>query len=243
MKLRTLIIDDEPIALEKLKKYVLNTPDLILAEACDNGFDALAYLSENEVDLIITDINMPDLNGLDFIKSLREKPQVIITTAYSDYAVDGFKVSATGFLLKPYDYPDFCRAVNRAVAVAENSEAKIAEKSTDLSIFVKTEHRYVRISLDDILYIKGYGEYLQIFTEDRKAPLVTLSSFAAIKEKLTDNFLHVHRSYIANMNKIASVERGRIIIDDETEIPVGDSFKANLLRYISTNVIGGASTH
>ncbi len=236
MKLKTLIIDDEPIALEKLRSYVEKTPFLSVAAACENGFEAMDYISSNPVDLIITDINMPDLNGMDFIKTLSNPPMVIFTTAYGEYAVDSYKVSAVDYLLKPYSFVDFQQAANKA---RDLFLSRLSDTSAHPdSLFIKVDYRYIRVNLSDISYIKGYGEYLQIFLTDQGNPLVTLSSFAAIKEKLSGSFLQVHRSYIVNMDNADMIERNRIIIGKDTFIPVGDSYRAAFLSYLTTHSVG-----
>lgn len=243
MKLRTLIIDDEPIALEKLRKYVGKIPFLELVGACESALEATALLADNPVDLIFTDINMPDLSGMDFIASLPSAPMVVFITAYAQYAVDSYRLSAVDYLLKPYGFADFQRAANKAL---ESYSAKAAQtcvpgqQSTKDSLFVKVDYRYVRVSLASVRYIKGYGEYLQIFVCESSAPLLTLSSFADIKERLTDNFLQVHRSYIVNMDQVESISRGRIIMDADTYIPVGDSFKNALQTYLLDHSVGSA---
>ncbi|MCH5347305.1 MAG: response regulator transcription factor [Muribaculaceae bacterium] len=241
MNIRTLLIDDEPIALEKLRKYAGRVPSLEVVGACNNGLEALALLADTEVDLIITDIDMPDLNGIDLARSLSSNQLIIFTTAYSDYAIDGFKLAAVDYLLKPYGFVEFNQAINK---VAERLAARRSPAADDRrpapadSLFVKVDHRYMRISLDSILYIKGYGEYLQIYTTEASAPFVTLSSFAAIKERLADNFLQVHRSYIVNMSRIGTIDRNRILIDGHDDIPVGESFKQPLLQYVATFAVG-----
>ena len=235
MTIRNLVIDDEPIALEKLRSYVEKTPALELAGACDSAFDAMAYVGKGDIDLIITDINMPDLNGLDFVKTLAEPPMVIFITAYADYAVESYSVSALDYLLKPYGYVEFSRAVNKAVdAYALRRGSQVAERNDDAdSIFFKVDYRYVRVSLADIRYIKGFGEYLQVYVEGEKNPIVTLSSFAAIKERLTDSFLQIHRSYIVNMNRVEQIERSRVVMDADTYLPVGESYKSAFQDYLA----------
>ncbi len=241
MPIKTLIIDDEPIALEKLKSYVEKTPSLQLCATCDNGIEAIGFVSCNEVDLIITDINMPDLNGMDFIKTLSSQPMVIFITAYPQYAVESYKVSAVDYLLKPYGFVDFSKAVNKAVALYESRQANnpaSGHPDAEESIFIKTDYRYVRVSLTDIRFIKGFGEYLQIYVTGKSSPLVTLSSFAAIKERLPENFLQVHRSYIINMNRVEQIERNRVVMDADNYIPVGDSYKAIFQQYLASHAIG-----
>lgn len=240
MTIRTLVIDDEPIALDKLAAYVNKVPFLQLAGRCDNAIEALEILSASDIDLIITDINMPDLNGLEFINSLNYRPMVIFTTAYAEYAVESYKVRALDYLLKPYGFADFQRAVNRALDhyTSNHSDDGMSEGVVPGSLFVKVDYRYVRISLDDIRYIKGYGEYLQIFISGQTTPLVTLSSFAAIMSRLTPNFRQIHRSYIVNTDKIKQVERARVVMDSETFLPISDSFRADFQSFLNDRSIG-----
>lgn len=238
MKLKTLIIDDEPIALEKLRSYVDKTPFLELASACSSGFEAIEYLATTDIDLVITDINMPDLNGMDFIKSLSDPPMVIFTTAYDHYAVDSYRVSAVDYLLKPYSYVDFSRAAQKALDTHIYKNTGTQSDSPSDSIFIKVDYRYIRVNLADIRFIRGYGEYLRIFVDKQKNPLVTLSSFAAIKNRLSENFLQVHRSFIVNMEHVQVIERNRIIMDEENYIPVGDSYKGAFQQYLTNHSIG-----
>lgn len=238
MILRTLIIDDEPIALEKLRKYVEKVPFMELSAACESAFEAIDYLATNEVDLIMTDINMPDLNGLDFIKTLTDPPMVIFTTAYGQYALDGYRLSAVDYLLKPYDFVDFQKSANKALEYAVSRKPMPTNEENDRSMFIKVDYRYVRVSLSDISYIKGYGEYLQIMIKGKETPLVTLSSFAAVKEKLSPSFLQVHRSYITNMDHVEQIERGRISMNDGTMIPIGDSYRNQLNEFLRSHAIG-----
>lgn len=235
MKLKTVIIDDEPIALEKLKAYVAKTPSLELVAACSSAFEAMEWLaSNNNADLIITDINMPDLNGLEFLDTLTVRPMVIFITAYSEYAVDSYKHSAVDYILKPYSLVDFQKAVNKALERFEKSKTTKVESS----LFIKVDYRFVRVDIADIRYIKGYGEYLQIYMKDSDKPLVTLSSFAAIRQRLTPNFLQVHRSYIVNMDCVAQIERGRITMGCDEVIPLGDSYREAFNEYLASRTIG-----
>lgn len=244
MKLQTLIIDDEPIALEKLHKYVEKVPYLELAGACRNGIEATAIMSQKKIDVVFTDINMPDMSGLEFIGSLSNPPLVVFITAYAAYAVDSYKFSAVDYLLKPYGFADFQRAANKVLEQhtlrspkAETTREASREISREDSLFIKVDHNLVRIGLSDIRYIKAYGEYLQVYTIGTKSPLLTLSSLGAIKEKLSQNFLQIHRSYIVNMERIQSVSKGRVIMDADTDIPIGDSFRADFQNYISSRSI------
>lgn len=236
MKLQTLIIDDEPIALEKLHNYVEKVPFLELAGACRNGIEASEMMAQKKFDVVFTDINMPDMTGLEFIGSLSNPPLVVFITAYADYAVDSYKLSAVDYLLKPYGFADFQRAANKVLEQYTLRTPRVGI-SRDGSLFVKVDYNLVRVSLSDIRYIKGYGEYLQIYTVGAKTPMLTLSSFGAIKEKLSDNFIQIHRSYIVNMERIQSVSKGRVIMDAETDIPIGDSYRADFQNYVSSRSI------
>lgn len=245
MKLRTLIIDDEPIALEKLRSYVDKVPFLELAGVCRNGLDASALIATEDIHVIFTDINMPDMNGLEFIGTLPVQPLVVFITAYANYAVDSYKFSAVDYILKPYDFSAFQRAANKVLErynlrAGKNDRTMPDPEPNDsvYSLFVKVDYRYVRVSLADIRYIKGYGEYLQIYLVGNDSSLLTLSSFNSIKKRLSSNFIQVHRSYIVNMDCVRSISKGRIIMDDTTYIPVGDSYKDAFQAYLSTHSIG-----
>lgn len=244
MKLRTLVIDDEPIALDKLCKYVEKVPFLELAGACHNGLEAIALLNGQNIDVIFTDINMPDMSGMELIESLTESPMVVFITAYSDYAVESYRLSAVDYLLKPYGFADFQRAANKVLdqynlrAVERETPPSSTVNTTESSIFVKVDYRFIRIELSDIRYIKGFGEYLQIYTTGNDNPILTLSSFNAIMEKLPANFLQVHRSFIVNMNCVSSINKGRIIMDSDTYIPVGDRYKDDFQNYLLSRSIG-----
>ena len=246
MKLNTLVIDDEPIALEKLRSYVDKVPFLQLVGSCRNGLEATAMMASERIDVIFTDISMPDMSGLDFVASLAGNPLVVFITAYSNYAVDSYRLSAVDYLLKPYGFADFQKAANRVLEqyslrhpvrehLAGDSDTGPAGGT---SLFVKVDYRYVRVSLAEIRYIKGYGEYLQIYIAGEPKPLLTLSSFGAIREKLSDNFLQVHRSYIVNMDMVESINRGRIQMDADTVIPVGDSYKDAFQSYVNGRSVG-----
>lgn len=234
MKLKTIIIDDEPIALEKIRKYVEKMPALELVGAFDNAIDASSFIIENDVDLVLTDISMPDLDGMDFVKSLRNPPLVVFTTAFDSYAVESYRVSAVDYLLKPFSFADFQMAANKAMERHASIHSQDAA-SSDI-IFIKVDYRYIRVVISDIRYIKGCGEYLQIYIIGKQNTLMTLSSFQAMMERLPKKFIQVHRSYIVNIEHIEHVERNRVVMDPDTYIPVGDSFKNNLLEHLSSKV-------
>lgn len=243
MKLRALIIDDEPLALEKLSSYVEKVPFLELVAKCMSAVDAIAVMSAEPIDVIFTDINMPDLSGMEFVNSLSSSPMVVFITAHASYAAESYRVSAVDYLLKPYGFADFQRAANKVLEQYSLRHPKTESSNADAprhdgSLFVKIDYRYIRISLSDITYIKGYGEYLQIFTAGNPSPYVTLSSFAAIREKLSPNFLQIHRSYLVNMDAVERIERSRIVMEEDTWLPVGDSYKTVLQDYLASHSVG-----
>jgi len=238
MPIRCLAIDDEPLALKQIGSYIKKTPFLELAALCNSALDALEYISSYKIDLVFVDISMPDLSGMEFVKSLREKPGIIFTTAYSEYAVEGFKVDAIDYLLKPIGYADFLKAVNKAKAFHESNDTKqVVNNAGEDHIFVKSEYKIVRIDLSDIKYIESMHEYVRIHLAGDK-PLMTLISMKAIEEQLPkERFMRVHRSYIVNKEKIKVVERNRIIFDNNIYIPVSDQYKSQFQDFLNKNFL------
>ena len=238
MQIRCLAIDDEPLALKQIGAYIKKTPFLEMTALCNSALDALDIITSNKIDLVFVDINMPDLNGMDFVKSLREKPGIIFTTAYSEYAIEGFKVDAIDYLLKPFAYNDFLKAVNKAKFLFENKDQKIsATKTGDDHLFVKSEYKIIRIELQDIKYIESMHEYVRIHLTGLK-PVMTLLSMKAIEEQLPkDRFMRVHRSFIVNKEKIKIVERNGIIFDNNVYIPVSDQYKTVFQEFINRNFL------
>jgi two-component system, LytTR family, response regulator LytT len=236
MKMRCLVIDDEPLALQQMAAYVRKTPDLELAAECVSAFDAIAALQQTEIHLMFVDINMPDLNGMDLVKSLAECPLVIFTTAYSEYAVEGFKVDAIDYLLKPISYADFVKAANKARQLFDLKARGESTPGTAVGqLFVKSEYKLVRVNFADIRYIESKHEYVQIHLVNGSS-VMTMVSMKAIEEQLpADRFLRVHRSFIVNLAKITVVERSRIVFDGKIYIPVGDQFKKAFQQFIEKN--------
>lgn len=230
--IKCLAIDDEPIALEKLTSYISKVPFLELVSACESAFEAMEVMVHTHIDIVFLDINMPDLNGMDFISSLPKPPMVVFTTAYSEYAVESYKVSAVDYLLKPYDFASFQRAANkvqRQYLLMLPDNKKQSEENENL--YVKVDYRYVNIKVKDILYIKGMSEYVQIFMCDRK-PLMVLLTMKQALERLPDYFLQVHRSYIVNMNNVEEVDRLHLRFSDGASIAVSDNCKKQFLDYL-----------
>lgn len=230
--IKCLAIDDEPLALAQLSGYISRVPFLTLVKSCHDAFEAMETLAEEEVDLIFVDINMPDLNGLDFVRSLIVKPLVVFTTAYLEYAVEGFKVDAVDYLLKPFEFQDLLKAADKARKQYEyhlldqGDGEGISSLVKNGMLFVKSEYRMIRINIEDIKYIEGMSEYVRIFVTGEEKPVVTLMSLQKLEERLPAQlFMRVHRSYIVNLRKIAEISRLRIIFDRNTYIPVGESYK------------------
>ncbi|MBO4820312.1 MAG: response regulator transcription factor [Prevotella sp.] len=237
MNIRCLAIDDEPLALQQLVAYIKKVPFLELQAQCQSAVEARAFLEKDTVDAIFCDINMPDLNGMDFIKSLAVPPLVIFTTAYSEYAVEGFRVNAVDYLLKPFGLQEFQRAANRLRERLEGQkEGKEVTEGSD--IFLKTDYRIVKVSIPDIRYIEAMSEYLKVWIEGMPKPIITLLSMKKMEERLPDGFMRIHRSYIINLSKIQEVNKNRVIMDAQTYLPIGDMYKEAFQAYLETKFLG-----
>ena len=246
--IRCMAIDDEPLALQQIVAYIGKVPFLELAAQCQSALEAKAFLEQDTVDAIFCDINMPDLNGMDFVKSLTVPPLVVFTTAYSEYAVEGFRVNAVDYLLKPFGLQDFQRAANRLKErIPSNSpclggETKVSPKQGRLEgsdiIFLKTEYRIVKVTISDIRYVEAMSEYLKVYLESEPKPVITLLSMKKMEERLPDYFMRIHRSYIVNLTKIQEVNKNRIIIDADTYLPIGDMYKDTFQAYLDAKFLG-----
>jgi two-component system LytT family response regulator len=239
MRIKCLAIDDEPLALRQISDFIRKTPFLDLIGECKNAFEAIDILNGEAIDLLFVDINMPGLSGMDFIKSLSNKPEVIFTTAYSEYAVEGFKVDALDYLLKPIGYNAFLKAANKAKSYFETLDkaAQIGNEKEGGYLFVKSEYKIVRINLKEIKYIEGMREYVRIYLENAR-PVMSLMSMKSLEEKLpSDIFMRVHRSFIVNLAKITTIERSRIIFDKDVYIPVSDQYKEKFQEYIDKHFL------
>ena len=244
--IRCLAIDDEPLALQQIVAYIGKVPFLELAAQCQSALEARQFLEQDTVDAIFCDINMPDLNGMDFIKSLTVPPLVVFTTAYSEYAVEGFRVNAVDYLLKPFGLQDFQRAANRLKERLTPSPlsphpSDISPQTSSLkddTIFLKTEYRIVKVSISDIRYVEAMSEYLKVYLEGDAKPIVTLLSMKKMEERLPENFMRIHRSYIVNLNMIQEVNKNRIIMDADTYLPIGDMYKDTFQQYLDTKFLG-----
>lgn len=234
--IRCLAIDDEPLALQQIAAYINKVPFLELAAQCQSALEARQFLSDDRVDAIFCDINMPDLNGMDFVKSLTAPPLVVFTTAYSEYAIEGFKVNAVDYLLKPFGMQEFMRAANRLQERLSIPASAPAE--TDDTLFLKTDYRIVKVNIPDIRYVEAMSEYLKVWIEGETKPIITLLSMKKMEERLPDNFMRVHRSYIINLDKIQEVNKNRVIMDTDTYLPIGDLYKEAFQAYLDKKFLG-----
>ena len=230
-----IIIDDEPLAIEVLKSYCEAISSLELLGVFSNAMEALDFLITNrKIDLIFCDIEMPNITGVDFIKSLQGNiPFVIFTTAYPQYALEGYELNVTDYLIKPIPFPRFVKSINRVNKLINSREVKVSNNMSsadgqtaekDSFIFVKSEYENVKLFLSDIIYIQGLKDYLKIYVKN-SSPILTLMNFKGMQSKLgKSNFLRVHRSYIVNIHMINSIQRNKIIIGKD-RIPIGESYK------------------
>lgn len=235
-KISCLIVDDEPMALNLVENYVLKTPFLHLVQKCNSGLEALSYLNEEKVDLIFLDIQMPDLTGLQLAKVLPKSTRIIFTTAFDQYAIEGFKVEALDYLLKPFDYSEFLTASNKAREWFEliQSQEKATPKNTEF-LFVKSEYKQIKINLKDVLYFEGLKDYIKIWLVNNPKPILTLMSLKTLEEELpASQFMRVHRSFIVSLDNIDAVERSQIVINKQ-RITVSDQYKQQFLDFITRN--------
>ena len=238
MIIKCAIVDDEPLAVELLASYVKKIPFLELCGKYNNATDALHGITEDAVDLLFLDIQMPELNGLELSKMVPENTRIVFTTAFDRYAVDGFRVNALDYLLKPISYADFLEACNKAMQwfqlVQQQEESSPAAAAEEIkSIFVKSEYKLLQINLDDIRYIEGLKDYVKIYTEQSPHPILSLMNMKAIEQMLpTSRFIRVHRSFIVQKSKIREIERNRIVFGD-VYIPIGDSYKQAFQDFIN----------
>lgn len=236
MTLNCIIIDDEPLAAELLASYARKTLFLNLIGVFNSAVEGIKVIRENRVDLIFLDIQMPELSGLEFAKILPKETKIIFTTAFSQYAVDGYKANAVDYLMKPISYDDFLAGANRALewfrSVRQSENA-----SDDRFIFVKSEYKLVKIMFDDILYIEGLKDYVKIYLTDGRDPVMSLMNMKKIEESLPkQEFMRIHRSYIVHMRKIEGIDRFRVVIGNAI-LPISDSYKMTIQDYLDGHTL------
>jgi two-component system LytT family response regulator len=225
-----IIIEDEPLALERTMSFVSKIPFLNLCGTFENALDGLSYLKSNKVDLLFLDINMDELTGIELLESSKIESQVIITTAYQEYAIKGYELNVTDYLLKPFTFDRFLKAVNKA---QENIVQPILTPQQDF-IFVKTENRLEKINLSEILFIEGMRDYRRIHTISKK--IMTLQNFSELEQIIPSNLVcRVHKSYMVGINKIDSIERMRIKISNQI-IPISETYKELFFKIINNRI-------
>lgn len=236
MKISCIAVDDEPLALDQLRDFISRVPYLELRASFMKGFEAMMYINDNNVDLVFLDIQMEDITGIQLIKTIKTKPAIIITSAYDQFAIEGYELDVSDYLLKPISFERFVKAVEKIYCQKSIKEKSVevihnTENSTDF-IFVKADYRLQKINLDDILYIEGYKDYLRFFlTEKRK--IMSLMSFRNLEESLPKNrFYRIHKSFIVAIDKIESIGKSSITIG-ETQIPIGNFFKDDFFEFLN----------
>jgi len=244
--IRTIIVDDEPLALDVLETYIEQVPELELVARCSNALEANKVLAEEEIDLMFLDIQMPQLTGIDFLKSLVRPPLVVFTTAYPNYAIEGFELDALDYLLKPISMERFLKAVNRAsemLKLRQADEHPATEQTADDElqteddfIFVKSDKKLVRVNYDDVLYIEGLKDYVIIRME--KGRVITLQTMKSLEDKLPrQRFQRIHRSYIVNLDKIQAIIGNMVEVMEKGQVkhlPVGKNYREELLQIINS---------
>jgi DNA-binding LytR/AlgR family response regulator len=239
--LRCLALDDEPLALGLLAEYIEKTPFLELAGKCDSAVEALSIINSKPIDLIFSDIQMNDLSGIELarvINGLEKKPLLIFTTAYEQYALQGYKVDAIDYLLKPFSYEEFLRAASKAQSFIREKPSSASSHKQDTRDFIlfKVEYQYEKVFYDDILYVEGLKDYVKVHLSNRQKPLLSLMSLKSLEAKLPDDrFMRIHRSFIVNLEKINSFGRTSVHIADQ-EIPVSENYRDKIQDYFKDHL-------
>lgn len=237
--IRTIAIDDEPLAIQLVNGYISKTPFLELVASFDNPIDAIEFLDTNSVDLIFIDIQMPDLSGLEFTRILENRPKIVFTTAYEKYALEGFKLEAVDYLLKPFGYNDFLKAAKKAEKLIklENGVSNEEIIANNEFLFLKSDYKIRRINFNDIAYIEGLKDYIKVFLHNEEKPILSLNSLKLLETKLPESkFMRVHRSFIVNLEKIDIIERSRIVFG-KVYIPISDQNKEKFQAFLDKNFL------
>lgn len=238
--IRVIAVDDEPLALKQLEGYFSKVPFFELIGTCRSALEARALLEDKVVDAMFLDINMPDLSGMEFVRLLNNPPLVVFTTAYSEYAVEGFRVDAVDYLLKPFSLADFLMTAGRVKARYEalhaSAPAPVTEAPAEDSLFFRTDYKSVRVKLDEIRYVESMSEYIKVYTDREKSPLIVLLGLKHLMEKLpADRFMRVHRSFIVPLRRIKEVGKSELVLEDGSVVPIGDLYRQELKDYLSKN--------
>ncbi len=238
-KISCIIVDDEPLAVDLLERYVQQTSFLDYKNRCSSAIEALEIINNNDIDLVFLDIQMPELTGLEFSRLIKKDIKIIFTTAFNEYAIEGFKVNAIDYLLKPFNYEEFLRAALKAKELFELKDSHNKFETINKNyIFVKSEYKQIKILLDNVLYIEGLKDYVKIWIQGSSKAILTIMSLKSLEEELTKTkFMRVHRSFIVALDKIQSIERNQIIINN-VRITIAEQYKEKFREFISGKSIG-----
>lgn len=242
--IRCIIVDDEPLALSQMRGYAERVPFLECVAECSNATEAMTEIEKGGVDVMFLDVNMPGITGLQLVRNLANPPKVVFTTAYSEHAVEGFKVDAVDYILKPFGFDEFLRAASKvnnlcAMENAARCSREVRDDGCDESLFVKSDYRVLRVPIRSIRYVESMSEYVRIFVEGESKPIVSLLSMKKVEDSLPkEHFMRVHRSYIVNLHKVNEVSRMRIVYDGNVFVPIGDMYKEKFFEYIEEHYIG-----
>lgn len=247
--IRCLAIDDEPLALRQIKSYIERVADLELVELCSSAVIAQEVLQREKIDLMFVDINMPDLNGVDFVRELSSPPMVIFTTAYTEYAIEGFRLDAVDYLLKPFSFDEFSRAVSKAKSLFELNKLREKHSLTESSVVdngssneatdcisIKADYKVTMVRYADIIYIESVGEYVRLHLNNASA-ITTLFRLKNMESALpSDKFMRVHRSYIVNLGHVTGYSRSRVMLDNGEYVPVSVNYRDAFREYIERSM-------
>ncbi|HBS86450.1 MAG: DNA-binding response regulator [Bacteroidetes bacterium GWF2_38_335] len=238
-KVKCLIVDDEPLAREQIEIYVTKTSFLELRGTCKSVFEVIEIMENEKIDLIFLDIQMPEFTGIEFSRNISNEVKIILVTAFVDYAVEGYKVNAMDYLLKPVDYDEFLSAAYKAKIWCDmvNNKKDISVQVNNDYLFIKTAYKYIKVDLNKILYFEGLKDYVKTIVDYQSNSIMTISSLKAIENVLPkDKFMRVHRSFIVALGKIKMIDKGQIIIN-EKQIPVSDQYKDKLMQFITKHMV------
>jgi two-component system, LytTR family, response regulator LytT len=236
--IQTIAIDDEPLALQLVTGYIKQTPFLQFIGGFDNPMSALEFYESHPVELVFLDIQMPDLIGTDFVRKLQPGPKIVFATAFEKFALEGFKLDAVDYLLKPFGYEEFLVAAQKARNLIELERMKVAKIETNEKfLFLKSEYKIIRINFDDILYIEGLKDYVKVFLKNEARPILSINSLKTLEAKLpASRFMRVHRSFIVNLERVETIERFRIVFG-KVYIPVSEQYKDRFQQFLDENFL------
>ena len=228
--LNCIIADDEPIARQIVESYVDAIPYLNLVASCKNAFEVLEVLQDTQVDILFLDINMPKLSGLSLLKTMQKRPNVIITTAYPEYAIEGFELSVTDYLVKPFSLERFMQAIQKVNKNKEvKAEVQFIQEEVKETVFVKSDKKIIKLKLDEISHVEAYGNYVKVYADKM---ILTPQTLADFLEKLNKDFIRIHKSFIINFKHLKMIDGNQIVLQNDLKIPVGKSYKKELLERI-----------